>query len=762
MIGHRQKSIASKLKSASQVVLSGLLLMASSGLSAVAQAIPTHTEPRQKQAQSRTPFCIEVYDAQVDRTGNIIYPSIYTTRIYQGRWAEILTLLQADLRQIAALNDANQKLLSLQLVPIFLAEAVQAESFDPALKSQALAIADITFDQFQFVDQVTSDIKLESLIRLALVYHALGNSEKANGVLGQASTVARTTMPLSNRVKALANLAAAYGTTGNRTQGIVRLDQATRFARRIRPTSEAPSAQDELFALIASKYAELGDIASALGLVQSLNQSSQDYAYTGMVSILIQQNRPNEMLALIPNITDPGQQATALLRLGEYQAQHNKLEQAKAHFEQALTIARLNQFSSLEAQVLASYGQWFPETTLPMAQALTHPQDIAIALLPIALHYGSTHPEGLGNQLMAQIFDQQAKMNPDELWMYYIFSFDKILQVGEYGWALQFGKNMSTTNTFGNLQEVALKSIANHALKTDNLEVAIQALSLFTRDFEVYETNRLLDTMIDYALAQGEPDQALRVQALFSSSSPVDALKALVKIARYLQPIDPARSTALFNSARQQLDTFSDPNETASGLVALSAAYFLTNQTEIANQTFNELLQIAKSSATFVDDRPFLEAKLYAQAFASAQAVTSTNFDFVPAPVIVIDTLFTQESFSQETATLAEPIITSAQNPEIKTNLWLKLADYRLDLGQPEQALAALQNATTAALTISDPEVRNDYRYPNGDSIDRASLLESIALYYAYLNQPQMASQVASKIQSADLRTSLQDKLACF
>jgi tetratricopeptide (TPR) repeat protein len=760
MTGHRQKTIQFRLRSVAQLGLSCLLLISSSGLSAVAQTTPTYTQAGQKQAPSRTPFCVATYDAQVIRTSSVIGLS-YRALADQNRWAEALTLLQVNLRQIASLNAAASKLVALQDIPFFLAEAINDESFDPDLKTQVMPIADMTFDQFQSIAQTTNDAKLDPLARLALIYHRLGNSEKANVVLNQANTVVRTIIPLPQRIVALTTLADAYGTTGNLTQATNYLEQAIQLAKRIRSTPEAPEAQAESLWLITSHYAKLGDIASAIEVAQPLSEPFQGYAYAEIFFALIQQNNPDQMLELIPNLISPEQQVSALSRLGEYQAQHNKLDQAKTHFEQALTIARGLDSSKLEAQVLASYGQWFPETTLPMAQALTQPQDIAIALLPIALHYGFEHPEGLGNQLMAQIFAQQAKMNQDELWVYFTFALDKILQAEEYPWALEFAQNIPTTEAFGNLQEAAFRSIAVHGLDTNRLDITFQAVSRTTTNLSG-DRYQFMDKVIDYALAQGELEKAILVSSQFPSDVPVETIQALAKIAPYFYPTDPARSTAIFNLARQQIDALSDINQKASGLAALSAGYFLTEQTEIANQTFNELLQMAKADPIFADFSPLLEAKLYAQAFTFAQTVPPKDSFFTPAPTVVIDTLFTQAPFSAQTATLAEQLIASTQKPEIKTDLWLKLASYHQALGQREQAVATLQNATTAALTIPDPEVRSDYRYPYDDITDRASQLESIALYYAYLNQPQSASQVASKIQTADLRAALEDKLACF
>jgi tetratricopeptide (TPR) repeat protein len=251
------------------------------------------------------------------------------------------------------------------------------------------------------------------------------------------------------------------------------------------------------------------------------------------------------------------------------------------------------------------------------------------------------------------------------------------------------------------------------------------------------------------------------VQSYFPEDAPIETIKALVKIAPYFQPVDAARSEAIFNLARQHSDALSDLNQKASALAVLTAAYTLAGQNNSANQTFTELLQITQSNPVFTDLSAFWDAKLYEQAFTIAQTVPPADLT-TPAPIVAIETLLAQESFSLETAARAEALIALTQKPEIKTELWLKLANYYQALGQTDRALTTLQNATTAALTIADPEVRNYYLYPYRDTTDRASQLENIALYYAYLGQTPTANQVLNRIQTADIRASVQAQVNCF
>jgi thioredoxin-like negative regulator of GroEL len=344
------------------------------------------------------------------------------------------------------------------------------------------------------------------------------------------------------------------------------------------------------------------------------------------------------------------------------------------------------------------------------------------------------------------------------------------LEAQYYDWALQLASQIPLSEDAGNLREATLGQIIYTALGQGQLEVALQGIDQLPPPAS--DRTTWVHRAIALALQQGDGARAEQIgQAQFAAQAPVDWMQTQRAIAQFeyqAGQIDAALARLL--SVTEQSNDLTDPIQKGAALVSLVATYAQLGEADLAAQRFAAVLQRAQATnetpgtppAFLVGStQPLLDAGLYQWAYQLAQTVPTYELQ-TPAPVTVMQTILGHLDVA-----LAERLIPTTRSPELKTQLFLALADHYIALDQGQRAIATLAQSVAAARTIPDPEVRQTLvmgaaTYDYNDPSDRASQLEAIAQRYAYLHQIPQANQTLNLIQSAELRRRLSQQLLCY
>lgn len=686
------------------------------------------------------------------------------------------TLLQHQLRLIAQLPLRASQINPLSDAVAQVGTLAALPSLSPAHRAELQTLSSQLTRLITRIGTEHSATKVERLTQLARSLHSLGQTAQAATLLQQARQTVATVRGNDFKTQALLEIVKSYAEIGNREAAIATLDAALPIAQGITDSPAYTGKRDDSLSRVVTLYSQLEAFPQAIAVANTLQAATaQSYAQVSLVQALLGRQQLDLALQVADIMRQSELKAWALSIIANDYGAKGQDRLATAMFKTAFATAQQRSnphlFSPnlMAAQVVQAYGKWQPDDALALTPSLTYTPSRALALLAIATTYRDRNRGAEANALFAKVLPLVQKFTVDQHRTIGNSMIGNASEAKFYDWAMQMANLMPLTTEAGNLREVWVGQVIYTAMEQGQLAEALQGIDQLPAGSEARKD--WVDRAIALALKQGKRDHAEQiVQVQLGASAGSEWMRAQQAIALFEQQSGQIRAAqARLDNIAQRIKGLTGPAQQGQELLRLVAAYSRMGEADLAAQHFADVMQRVQATngnpstqpAFFVGStQPLLEARQYEWAYQLAQAVPAYELQ-TPEPVMVMEAVLQQHNFD-----LAERLIPTTRSPEIKTQLFVTLADHYMAIGESDRALATLTQAVAAARTIPDPEVRTTGvmgagAYDYNDFSDRASQLEAIAQRYMYLRQTESAQRTLSLIETVALRHRLEQRLRC-
>ncbi|NER79154.1 MAG: hypothetical protein F6K42_06145 [Leptolyngbya sp. SIO1D8] len=667
--------------------------------------------------------------------------------------AEDKTIAIGSLLVISHTN--NDPLTLLEIFQVALSTQEESLRFQQTLAQAGTVIASL--------DVGYSSRKAEAWVRLASLYRSLEQIDLATTALIQAQSAATTIADPAIQANALIDIAEGYLALEQTASVGSLLQQAQMLTAEI----EQDTHKQTVLAALAVAYAHLGESDQAISLTQSISPDNYRHSFTLQQIVGADLDRGNldtalETASLIPKTP---YRAIALSQVGLAQWQGGQRESAIALFEQAVALAQTTENPDYDlAQVLEIYGQAQPGETAAIAQTLQNPDQKIKVLSQLALQYHHQGDAAAVTSLTAMVLETLQEIPQD--WQWFLVQEQLVknsLAAGAYDQAITYVDGLANSTSYYDLA-VALNDIAQQAVKTGNFDTAIQAAVAIPAGRWDEQTEALTAIISGY-LEQGQTAPALQLIESFSEESVV--IGASVYLVQQLYATDRVDETnGLLAAVQNRVALLSEPDMKMQAQVDLLTVPLSTEmKASLWTELETTLQQIAdtwsRDAALVRATDRMVKAEHYSLA-AELAWLMSVDFEQQQKISEILEAAIAAEEYDT-----AQVLLQQSTLPAQQTHWLLNLSDRYRQQNQLPQATALLEQAEAFALTIPDPESRQIILGREGHTIveddrDRASQLEAIALRYAQMGQPTIATATLDHIEDTDLREYLKQKVGCW
>lgn len=616
---------------------------------------------------------------------------------------------------------------------------------------------------------------LEQIVRHSL---ATQQPELALSVLPQIADATQTLQGeygvINVKRSILVQLADYYLELGQPQQARSQLDQAR---------SLLDSLRGDGFGLIAAPvaegYAALGDNQTAIAILDEAGQQTErmthpdrDYIasiWSAIATAYAKAGANQQALQIAETIAAPGVKAVTLVKIAEEIASTTPsepsdqvdrlLSQVRALVE-ALPQAERAQIGSTMVVAHAKAGQW--QTALAGVDGIASPEAKLQTLVDLTA-VDTLQPEiktRLLNTLVqtAQIiepfYDGDAQLSKAAA---------QLLANQQYEPAFQLAQKLDAT-----LRTNVLLSLIESASAAGNFAIAQQALAALEPGWEDQTRSLGLRAMALGHLQAGQVDEAIQQLALIKDTPhyPSRASTQIAIAQFYVENEQPEQAQEYLNQALKSLADLEATPAQLELLGQIVVQFAQLGKQEQAKAAQLQALKIAQPLNFYYGVEPllrqYLQAENYTLALELAQALESSDSRDRTLQSVVRQLLETGDvSAAAQTAA-------TVQDPQQRVAVLVQVADYYRALGQTSAAVDTLAQSFAVAQALPGPdEIRyaatpREPSVPARDPLDRGSLLESITIRYAELDQLDATQKVVQALRSPADQTRLRQKLTCY
>lgn len=605
----------------------------------------------------------------------------------------------------------------------------QPEVLLPLLEAIAVGAQSLTGDYgVVYTRQAT-------LVRLAQIYHVLGDSAQARTQLdaAQASLPGLQGDGYGLRV---APIAEAYVALGDSETAIALLDPALALTRQMSLDSGSGrlAYQSDIFSTLAIAYHRAGDEATALQILDEIHQEGI---------------RVRTLIALAA--AQPAEQAIPLL------------DQAT---QQLLSLPAAERSPLLHPLAVgyAQAGQW--DRAWQQVDAISSPEEKIRTLAELA---ALQMAPGSNRDLFAELVTTAQGITP-------FYDGDRLLEQtaqtyidqGQYDLVLRLSELLDE-----NQRSSLLQRLIPVASRNGDLDVAYAALAAMPPGWENQLYYLSLKEIVAAYAEQGQYDQALReLDNLRNTPSVPSYTQAQMAIAQaYGVQGQPETAVMYLNQALQSM-TDLDATVEQELLITIAGQFARLDRPQEAIAVQTRVL--AGESYTVIPPTDalltqYLNADHEGLAMQLAQSVQAGD----ARDRLLYQILTHQLNLGRYEA--AASTVAQLQDERQQVVAWLTLVDYYTAAGTPDLALPRLAQATAIATaldgvdedsTATNPDrvaaMQMDGSIPYRDPLDRGTLIEAIALRYAELRHHETAVEVSLALRSPQDQAALQQRLLCY
>ncbi|HIK18174.1 MAG TPA: hypothetical protein IGS53_23210 [Leptolyngbyaceae cyanobacterium M33_DOE_097] len=324
------------------------------------------------------------------------------------------------------------------------------------------------------------------------------------------------------------------------------------------------------------------------------------------------------------------------------------------------------------------------------------------------------------------------------------------------------------------LQQDLLLKLIEAASTAKELEIARQAVALLAPGWQNQTRSLGWRAVATGYAAAGQYEQAIQLLSQIEDTPdyPSRILTQLAIAQAYSDNGQPAAATQQLNQALQPLQTLDNTSAKLEALSRVAAQFAQLGQSQRAVEVQTQALKLTKAvssntpSKTYVIEQfisQYLNAEQYLLALQLVQTLENeAEHDRQLQRVL-------QQMLEVGDLATARQAVKKIRNPQQRIAFWVRTSDYYSGIGQPEQAAEILAQAFEIAQALPGIDENRfteaaqiDPSIPIDDEFDRGSLITSIAIRYAELNQFDLANQTAKALRSPADQQQLLQRLACY
>ncbi len=541
------------------------------------------------------------------------------------------------------------------------------------------------------------------------------------------------------------------------------------------------------FGLIASPvaegYAALGDRGAAIQVLdqalqhtEAMTTSNRDYLadiFSAIATAYAHAGAEQQALQVAGQIEVVGVQAKTLAAIASHVAQTLPTPQVNSILSQALALTQtmpVDSRSDVLSQIALVYAERGErDTALEVVDAIASPNIKIQTLAKLAsISYRAHRPEA-GTALLGDLVAIAQTIEPfyggDSLLREI---FNQYVANQQYGLAFQLSQMLDETS-----QSNLLLKLVEEASVAREFAIALQAAEVIPPGWE-NQTRSLALRSIAAGYAQaGQFEQAIQLlQRIEDTSAYPSQVLARVAIAQsYRQERQPNLAIDQLNQALQSLENLDDSPVKLEALSLMAIEFTQLEQPDRALEMQTQALNVVSTLDPSGTSSYGIEQLI-------TQYLRVGEYDLALQLVEMIETEPIQDRFLQiilrqrlEVGDL-EAVWQAADNlhdPNQKVAFWVKISDHYRGRGQTERATEILARAFAIAQAIPGPDSRNiaeaaqiDPSVAIWNEFDRGSLIESIAIRYAELQQDETARQTVQALRSPANQEHLLRRLICY